>query len=180
VTANQYWTILGLIIVAVGIGLSGTALVRTHAEHGTGPLFKQVASLAGMVRRQYRRLFPVPPVVVTLVPAEVTVEALPVRAVKSGPPFLEDASVDDQLRGLREWLTHVDGEMGHLRKEQKGVYKELRGEFGSRTRELRTEDQRIRELVRSAVASTIRIQVWGLILVGMGTATMAVPALFKL
>ena len=46
--------------------------------------------------------------------------------------------------------------------------------------QLRAADDDIRELASSIAVSTMKLQLWGLILVGGGTVLMAVPTLFSM
>jgi hypothetical protein len=57
---------------------------------------------------------------------------------------------------------------------------QLKARVDDQTAQLRAADGDIRELARSIAVSTVKLQIWGLILVGGGTVLMAVPTLVSM
>jgi hypothetical protein len=57
---------------------------------------------------------------------------------------------------------------------------EVTAQVDGHAEELRAADEGIRDLARSIAVSTVKLQLWGLLLVGGGTVLMAVPTLVSL
>lgn len=107
-------TLIGLVLVLVGVGCGIVAYNRTRREHGGGPLWPWASGVARRLRNWLVRLTPWlrrDAVVEVLSPAMEHEEALPIRAIKSGLRVPEDAPLGEQIRlwssGWSRWNSRL-------------------------------------------------------------------------
>jgi hypothetical protein len=74
-------------------------------------------------------------------------------------------------------VEQVEFEAAEDRKQHKADVRSVRSEVSSLVTKLQQTDRGLEALARSVAVSTVRLQIWGLILVGAGTTIMALPTI---
>ncbi len=172
--------VLGLLVTLVGIFCGALALRRTWTEHAPGEPLVPVTESLRALRDQSGRLIPPlrgEPVLKTGtdVLAAGTVETSGVLTAKMLPQgsATTEELVDHLLRRVDRIQTVADEDRAATRTEATA----LRADLAAVTVRLDAETHQREVLTRSLALGTIRLQLFGLILVGVGTALMAVPSL---
>jgi hypothetical protein len=176
-------TWVGLFVTLVGVGCGVIAYRRTWTEHGSGPLWPVVHRGGTLLRHWMMRLLPFRRrrgVTVQAGAALSAEAAMSVRAIKSGLLVPDDAPLDQQIRLLVRRIEHVEYEAAEDRKQHKTDIKAVRADMSNLAMRLRQADRDLEALAKSVAASTVRLQVVGLILVGSGTSLMALPTILGL
>jgi hypothetical protein len=88
-------------------------------------------------------------------------------AVVSSPEIDTDLPVEEQVRLLIYRVKNIENQASSDRSRF------------TKAAQLRAADGDIRDLARSIAVSTVKLQLWGLILVGSGTVLMAAPTLIS-
>lgn len=187
-------TIFGLLFSLAGIGCGVSAFLRTLAEHDPKPVWpwasRQVARGRSAVVRITRWIRPGKS---NVVHAKAGAGAAFARATtraagyRSGIQIPPDLPIKEQILLLVERIADAEEvirrESDHLR----GELRDVRAKVDAHTKrlaradeELARADEDIKQLALALSLGTVRRQIVGLILVGIGTVFMAVPALFGL
>lgn len=175
-------TIFGLLTTGAGIGCAWAAFSRSHAEHGDGPLWPAVHRGGQVVRQVWRRhvLRRRGRVVNLAGSASVGAFAASAWAVVTGPEIDPDLPLEEQVRLLVRRVRNIESQASSDRARFAKNLGDLTAQVGGQAAELRAADEGIRELARSIAVSTVKLQLWGLLLVGVGTVLMALPTLVGL
>lgn len=169
-------TLVGLLAVLAGIGCAATAYSRTHAEHADGPLWPTLHRAGQTIRRVLRRSG----VTVSVSGAASTAVTSSATIVASGPEIDTDLPVEEQVRFLIHRVKNIENQASSDRSRFARDLDQVKTRVDDQTAQLRVADGDIRELARSIAVSTVKLQLWGLILVGGGTVLMAVPTLVSM
>lgn len=174
-------TIVGLLTVLAGIGCAWTAYSRTHAEHADGPLWPLLHNVGQAARRLWRRYALRRRAVPISASASVAMAMAGTATISvSGPEIDTDLPFEEQMRLLVRRVRNIENEARSDRARFAKGLGEVTGRVDSHAAQLRAADEGIRGLARSIAVSTVKLQLWGLLLVGGGTVLMAVPTLVSL
>jgi hypothetical protein len=110
----------------------------------------------------------------------MTEEARPIRSIQSGLPIPANLPLDEQIRLLLRRVDRIEYEAKQDRELHKTVVQQLRSHIGAEINKLHRANQDLRNTTKSIAISTVRLQMIGLILVGLGTLLMAIPAIYAL
>jgi hypothetical protein len=173
--------LIGLLAVLAGIGCAATAYSRTHAEHADVPLWPTLHRTDQAIRRLWvRYVLRHPGVTINRTLTESTAVADSVTAVVSGLEIDTDLSVEEQVRLLIHRVRNIENQASSDRSHFAKGLDRVKARVDDQAAQLRAADGDIRELARSIAVSTVKLQLWGLILVGGGTVLMAVPTLVSM
>lgn len=100
--------------------------------------------------------------------------------VVSGPEIDTDLPIEEQMRLLVHRVSSIENQASSDRKRFAKDIEAVTARVDGHAAELRAADEGIRDLARSVAVSTVKLQLWGLLLVGAGTALMAAPTLGSL
>lgn len=174
-------TVLGLVLVVAGLGYSVAAYHRANAEHGDRPLWPRLRRAWVAVRRVWVQY------VLRRPPIQGRMSATAPAATVTGsgtvtfadPQIDADLPVEEQLRLVIDRLKAVESRTSSDRAQFTTDLHEIRHEINTQVTRLRAADEETRSLVRAVAADpvTLKYQLRGLFLVGLGTVLMAIPAL---
>jgi hypothetical protein len=174
-------TLIGLLAVLAGIGCGVTAYSRTHAEHADVPLWPALYRAGQAIRRVWvRYVLRRPDVMVSVSGAASAAVVSSATVVVSGPEIDTDLPVEEQVRFLIHRVKNIENQVSSDRSRFAKGLDQVKARVDDQTAQLRAADGDIRELARSIAVSTVKLQLWGLILVGGGTVLMAVPTLVSM
>jgi hypothetical protein len=174
-------TLIGLLAVLAGIGCGVTAYSRTHAEHADVPLWPALYRAGQAIRRVWvRYVLRRPGVTVSVSGAASAAVVSSATVVVSGPEIDTDLPVEEQVRFLIHHVKNIENQVSSDRSRFAKGLDQVKARVDDQTAQLRAADGDIRELARSIAVSTVKLQLWGLILVGGGTVLMAVPTLVSM
>jgi hypothetical protein len=176
-------TLVGLLAVLAGIGCGAMAYSRTYAEHAAVPLWPELHRARQAIRRLWvrvRSVFRRPGVTVSVNATASAALADSVTVVVSGPEIDIDLPVEKQVRLIIHRMNIIENQALIDRSRFAEGLDQLKARVDDQTAQLRAADGDIRELARSIAVSTVKLQIWGLILVGGGTVLMAVPRLVSM
>lgn len=168
-------TIIGLLLTGTGIVLAGRALVQDWRTHGQGrPLFSWLAEArVWFLRRVLRR----PPVV-----SRGSGSALvSVRGTASGSGVASpaaDAPVEVQITYLREQVRTLHKALGQQRNDIDVDIGKVRSRVSEVESKALSAVAQVEDMARDIATGTTHLQLLGLVLVGLGSAIGALPALF--
>jgi hypothetical protein len=100
--------------------------------------------------------------------------------VVSGPEIDTDLPVEERVRLLIHRVKNIENQASSDRSRFAKGLNQVKTRVDDQAAQLRTADGDLRELARSIAVSTVKLQLWGLILVGGGTVLMAVPTLLSM
>ncbi|SCL16370.1 hypothetical protein GA0070624_1000 [Micromonospora rhizosphaerae] len=175
-------TLLGLALTLAGTGCACVALWRDHTQYGDGPLWPLLARAWQWLRVQSFRLMPWRRRNATLQAQSigVSVSVGTAWATFVGPEIPEDAPLEKQVMLLVQRVNNIEkaarDDRGRHNQDVKAVHDEI-NKLGER---LDQADRDVERLAKDAVVGTARLQLSGLLLVGMGTVLMAIPAVLSL
>lgn len=176
-------TCVGLLLAIAGAICASVALFQTWRQHERRPLFPMLAAALRRARTAARHLTR------WRKPRNQTIQASAVLSASSvmqahltvqGPAIPEDAPVDEAVRLLVRRVERIDENAREDRQQHKTSVKELRTELASAAAALRETDDDLRALTKNVAVSTVKLQLWGLILVGTGTVLMMIPTIIAM
>lgn len=176
------FTILGLLFILAGIGCGVRAYRNTLAEHDPNPLWpwasQQVARVRGVVVRITRWIRPRQSNVV-YAKAGGAFGGLTAHATgyRAGLQISPDLSLEEQIRLLIGRIADAEEATRRESERHRKELQDIRAEIGAHTERLTRADEDIKQPALALSLGTARLQIAGLILVGVGTVFMAVPAL---
>jgi hypothetical protein len=103
-----------------------------------------------------------------------------ITATVSGPAIPADALVEEKIRLLIRRVELVEAHATADRTRHNEEIGQLRSDLSTQGSQLRQADEVLRLMAKDIAAGTARLQIVGLILVGLGTAIMALPTLLGL
>ncbi|MGZ4523683.1 MAG: hypothetical protein ACXVXP_06990 [Mycobacteriaceae bacterium] len=169
-------SIIGLLLNLAGTVLAGTALVDDWREHSGGrPLLPWLASARTWVVLRILRPKPKTIELGAHLNATVGITAMggTIRTIPSA-----DASTDLQVEYLRREVealhARIGSEVGELRKSVADV----KGSLDEAQREAAAATKSVEELARKIATGTVRKQMLGLLLIGVGSVVSVLPAVF--
>ncbi|MFC6156099.1 hypothetical protein [Kribbella jiaozuonensis] len=163
--------IVGLVLTLIGTVLAVVALVQDWNEHGGGkPLIPVAARLWRWLRRTPR---------VHSVSADTTASwnvAAATGEVYVSPP--SDAGVDVQMRFVRERLIALEARIAKERREVDRRINDV--ETAGREADARSQTAlaEVNDKIREVATGSVRLELWGLGLVGVGSIVSTLPAVF--
>jgi hypothetical protein len=100
-------------------------------------------------------------------------------AVVSSPEIDTDLPVEEQVRLLIYRVKNIENQASSDRSRFTKGLDQVKTRVDDQAAQLRAADGDIRDLARSIAVSTVKLQLWGLVLVGSGTVLMAAPTLIS-
>ncbi|MEV5720856.1 hypothetical protein AB0L41_43915 [Amycolatopsis mediterranei] len=167
----------GLLFSVVGIYCAATAYFATYREHGAGPMWPAVERLLTKAKHWARRLVGrTHDVTVHAGVAEARVGVgIEATAVVTRGPAPAELPLDEQLRWIERRIELVELQAAQDREQHANESRALRASIEAAERLMREVDQAHRELTQSVAVGTVRRQIVGLALVGVGTFLLAIP-----
>jgi len=160
---------LGLLVTVAGISCSAVALYQNHQSYGKGDLYPGLRGAWARLKTLRRR-----PVVHEARVAMDAVAGLDVATPRVDQAISEDMPPAQQVSILAERIRELEQ---RLTEQHNNDMNSLRREL-ERLESISAEaDHVIEDLAREVGAGTVKLQLWGLLLVGFGTVLLAVPAL---
>lgn len=176
------FTILGLVVIAIGVGCGAMAFWQVWVELRHDPFWPWLVQAMTWLRRAARwvlRRRPEPQTI-HIDPAVETDTARPIRAIKSGLPVPEHLPLQEQIRLLVRRVEQIELE-AHIDREQwKDHTKNLHKTCAEQVATLKHADTQLEAVSRSIATDTARLQVGGLTLVLVGTIVTALPTILGL
>jgi hypothetical protein len=176
-------TLLGLAITLAGIFCGVVAFLATLKAHDPDPLLRWWPRGVEYVRRVAVKISgwfgaTTPTRYIYVTEGIQANDEFGVAAVlRSGLPVPPDLPLEEQIRLLVERIEDVEEAAKIDREHRAEELHALRVDLTGRADRLQESDNRILHDARDMVLGTIRLQVLGLGLVGVGTALMALPVL---
>ena len=181
-------TCVGLLLTIAGVSCAGVAFFQTWREHERRPLFPALAVALIRGRAAARRL------AWWRTPKHTTAQLSAVLPGLSGsmqghltvygPDIPPDAPVEEAVRLLLRRVERIEETARDDRQRSTTSVAELRTELASRAGALRETvretDNDLRELTKKVAVGTVKLQLWGLILVGTGTVLMTIPTIITM
>lgn len=166
-----------VVMVVVGIGFGWTAYTRTHAEHAGVPLWPRLHSAWQTTKNYARRwLLPRRDVrFVDLAGVSAAAGAAHGRLLASGPAVPEHLPIEQQVRLLLRRVERIEDQAASDRAQHQVDIAQVVTSIEAQASQLRLADEEIRDLARSVAVSTVKLQLWGLLLIGGGTVVMTMP-----
>lgn len=103
-----------------------------------------------------------------------------ITATVSGPAIPADTPAEEKIRLLVRRVELVEAQATADRTRHNEQIGQLRSDLSAQGAQLRQADEALRLMAKDIAAGTARLQIVGLILVGLGTAVMALPTLLGL
>lgn len=163
---------LGLVLALTGVGCGLRAYVLSVREHDTAPVWPWADRQVQRVRALLPSRKPAGRIVSVAGIASAEAFGSATVTVDEGPP----GDVQVQLERLRQRIEGVESRLVAERQRSDEADARIRAELIEQGQRLDGADEQLGALARSVAVSTARLQLVGLILVGLGTALMAVPA----
>lgn len=167
---------LGLVLALAGVACGVIAYIKTVREHDTLPVWPWADRQLERARKLLRRK------------PEVrhgggTVTMLAGHASGTGTAFgaldviRSDESLDERIRRLEQRVERAEHQMADETARATKAESQLVDRLAEQGRQLNEADEQLRQLTKAVAVSTARLQLLGLILVGSGTALMALPTI---
>lgn len=166
----------GLLLVLVGVGCGIRAYVNTVRQLDTRPVWPWADEQLKRLRESwpFRQAEQVP----GLRKIDLTDHGIGSDEAFGTPTVIRaDETVDERVARLERRLQHVEELTDEHRAQAERAAGQLAEQLIEQGRRLDGSDEQIRQLARSAAVGGVRLQLIGLIFVGIGTAIMAVPTL---
>jgi hypothetical protein len=173
--------VLGLIVTLIGIACGMLALGRTWTEHAPGqplvPVTKPLAVARGKAGRLLSRRRPEE--MVSKKDSDLLTGGIVEASGSLGLKMLpkKGATTDELVDLLMRRVDRIEAIAEADRSAAHAEAAELRSDLEAVTNRLDAETRQLEAATRSLAVGTVRLQLAGLILVGIGTALMAVPSL---
>jgi hypothetical protein len=174
--ATVIFTLIGLAVTLAGVGCGIWALVLTWTEHGSGALWPLAGRVGRWLRTAPQRLFGRPAAVPVSGGDQGSFEE-DGHVDKQWEPLPADAPMDAVIGRLVERLDQLESDSSRDRARYKAGLERARAESAELGTQLGQARHDLEALTRSVAVSTARLQIIGLILVGIGTTVMALPTL---
>ena len=162
---------IGLLLNVAGVTLAGWALGQDYRKHADQPMLPKVAAAKRWflvkVLRQTRS--------VTIPGGKATGT---VTFTGSGTGFATpaaDAPVDHQIAYLRDQVLKLHNRISEQRSEITEEINTVRQSVTDAARDAHEAVASVRDMARDIATGTVKIQMLGLLLVGLGSAVAAVP-----
>ncbi|MCT2279512.1 hypothetical protein M3G91_18005 [Micromonospora chalcea] len=175
-------TLLGLTLTLLGSGFACVALWRDHRAYGDGPVFPWLAGAWQWLRQQSFRLLPWlrRPATVSPQTTSVSGSVETTWAVFVGPEIPEDAPLEKQVALLVQRVNYIEKAARDDRARHNQDIGAMQDEMIKLGERLDQADRDVERLAKDAAVGTARLQLRGLLLVGVGTILMAIPTLSDL
>jgi hypothetical protein len=171
-------TLVGTLLSLGGVLCAAVAFVKTWQEHGEEPLYPQIArrmrTLRGWVRRVLLRQQPQVVAVTGIGTLGMTGSA---RGVVSAPPIPDDAELAEKVALLVRHVRHLQAQAETDRQRHDDEVRAIRATLDTVSGRFHDATLAVESKVKSMVLDTIRLQLVGLFLVGVGTILLAVAGL---
>jgi len=168
---------LGLVLALVGVRCGICAYVQTVRQHDTLPVWS-------WADRQIKRVRDWSPIKRDVRQGSgTTTIALGASSIASAEAFdtptviRDDETIEERVERLELRLEQAERRAAEERERAEKTDAEISQEIYNQARRLDDADEQLRQLTKSVAVSTARVQLTGLILVGFGTAIMALPTL---
>ncbi|TKG67533.1 hypothetical protein [Prauserella endophytica] len=168
---DTYLVCVGLVLTLAGTSCGALALYRNHQKYGSGLLFPKLARLKSDLSRVIRRRGPnvrAGAGTATLRLETSGATGVAEKAISATAPF------DQQVALILERIREVEG---RLTERHRRDIKEMKESIHTLKASSEAADQSITRLAKDVAAGSVQLQLWGLILVGIGTILLAIPSL---
>lgn len=175
------WVLSGLIVTLLGIACGIAALARTWTEHASGPMLpdpkvagQRACALATRLLPRLRKR----PVVTGGGRALASVDAIGVGdavSVRVRPG--NNATADELIEHLLRRVDRLENVTDEDRATASAETAAVRADLAFVSERVHEEALRLEALTKSVAVGTVRLQLVGLILIGVGTALMSAPSL---
>lgn len=167
-------TAAGAALSLVGIVCAVVAYRGTWREHADGPLYPRFATWMSRTRRRVRRMFGRPPVTVTGVATAVAgAVTMSARGTVTGPTIPPDADLNSKVELLIRRVENIEREAADDRNYQASEVVALREAIDKTSSNAAQMAAEIEAKAKSMVLGSIRLQLFGLGLVGAGTVLLS-------
>jgi hypothetical protein len=173
--AQTLLTVIGTILSLVGTGCAVVAYRSTWSEHGDGPLLPQVAGWMARAQNRVHQLLGKPRTRVVALSgvAEIGMSGS-ARLVVSGPAIPDDADIEQQIALLIRRVENLERQATDDRDHATREVRAVRDVIDKTAAEAVQASAQVEAKAKAMVLDSIRIQLVGLGLVGVGTAFLAV------
>lgn len=162
-------TVIGTILSLLGTGCAVVAYRSTWQEHGDGPLLPRVANWMARMQNRIRRFIGKPRTRTIAVGGAISVEAaLSARAVVTGPTIPGDAGLDRRVELLILRVENMERQAAEDRSHQARELAAVRDGIDKVSMEATQAAAAVEEKAKAMVLDSVRIQLLGLVLVGVG------------
>lgn len=163
-------TVAGTVLSLVGIACAVVAYQGTWQEHGDGPLYPRIASWRARVRFYVRWILGGPRnVVLGAGVATAAAASVSGRMTVTGPDIPSDADLDRKVELLIRRVENIEREAADDRSHQAREAMALREAIDKTSSNATQMAAEIEAKAKSMVLGSIRLQLFGLGLVGAGT-----------
>ena len=167
-------TIIGLLLNIAGASLAGWALIQDYRKHARQPLLPWVAAkewFLAKVLRQTRS------VTVRGGAAHGTLGFVGTAAGIATPAA--DAPMDTQITYLRNQVMTLHSMIGVQRREISAEIRKVDQAVREARQDARDAVTSVEEMARDIATGTVKIQLFGLLLIGLGSTIAALPIVFS-
>jgi len=167
-------TAAGTALSLVGIACAVVAYRGTWQEHADGPLYPQIAAWLANIRLCVRRIFGRSPRVVAVAGAAVAaVASASGRMTVTGPAIPSDADLDRKVELLIRRVENIEREAADDRGHHAREVAALRETIDKTSSNAAQMAVGIEAKAKSMVLGSIRLQLFGLGLIGAGTVLLS-------
>jgi hypothetical protein len=178
-----FLTSLGLMLVVSGVCCGFAAYRRTLAKYDGRPVWPWASQKGIQVIAGARRVFRRRPRVSRAVTGTVSVglgATAATRGIRSGLPVPTDVPMEEQIRILVRRIEHVEAEAAKDRMQHCEEISRLQSGHSAQAAHLGKADDDLKFMATDIAVGVVRLQITGLMLVGVGTVIMALPTLLSL
>ncbi|RBY95248.1 hypothetical protein DQ237_14285 [Blastococcus sp. TF02-8] len=169
-------TLAGLASTVWGISLAWTAAVNDYRTFAGRPVFPRLTALTAWFRRHVLRQRR--EVVVLGGMANATLSATGTLTATGEVGLPPDATPEQQFEYVRERLAGLQGELYRLDRSVGETERRLSQEISQIHAESQRRDDELQESVRRVATGSVKRELKGLLLVGIGSLLTAIPSLF--
>lgn len=167
-------TVAGTVLSLVGIACAVVAYRGTWQEHGDGPLYPWIAAWPARIRLRVRRILGRSrDVVLGAGVAVAAVASASGRMTVTGPAIPPDTNLDSKVELLIRRVENIEREVADDRSHQAREVMALREAIDKTSLHAAQMAAEIEARARSMVLDSIRLQLFGLGLVGAGTVLLS-------
>ena len=170
-------TIIGLLLTATGITFGASALIADHRKHALPgqAISPGLAAARGWLIQKVRRPKPITHQL-AVADSIQSQEAFGLARISARPPV--DAPPGEQIQYLWEAVTQLREGLGQEREAISRDINHVAARVDAVETSSHTAVAKVEEMTRDVATGTVQRQLWGLVLVGLGSVITTLPALF--
>jgi hypothetical protein len=166
-------TIIGLVLNIAGASLAGWALIQDYRKHARKPLLPWVAAKEWFLSKVLRQTRSVTVLGGT---AHGTFGFVGTATGIATPAV--DAPMDSQITYLRDQVMTLHSMIGVQRREISAEIGKVHQAVREARQDARDAVTSVEEMARDIATATVKIQLFGLLLIGTGSIIAALPVVF--